>query len=235
MVAAIFGTTISPYLFFWQAAQEVEDTKTEPIRQPLLQLPHQGSNALARIRLDTMVGMAISNLVALAIMATAAATLHGSQIKELAVPLRRPKRFARWPALSPLRFFSRNHRYRLIVRPGARRFRGLRAGRSTAMARGDVASTHTGKSFLRHDCARHPDWRHGQYTPDQPNQGAGVGGSPECGRSGSHHGAADAIGSQSRGDGANSPSRVAPAAIGWFATLVMGVASLGFIVSLVLK
>jgi NRAMP (natural resistance-associated macrophage protein)-like metal ion transporter len=83
MVAAILGTTISPYLFFWQAAQEVEDTKTEPIREPLLQRPSQGSSALSRIRLDTAVGMAISNLVALAIMATAAATLHGSQVKEL--------------------------------------------------------------------------------------------------------------------------------------------------------
>jgi NRAMP (natural resistance-associated macrophage protein)-like metal ion transporter len=79
MVAAILGTTISPYLFFWQAAQEVEDTKTEPLRQPLLQRPKQGENALARIRLDTAVGMGISNLVALAIMATAAATLHGSK------------------------------------------------------------------------------------------------------------------------------------------------------------
>jgi NRAMP (natural resistance-associated macrophage protein)-like metal ion transporter len=78
MVAAILGTTISPYLFFWQAAQEVEDTKTEPIRQPLVERPDQGTNALARIRLDTVVGMAMSNLVALAIMATAAATLHGS-------------------------------------------------------------------------------------------------------------------------------------------------------------
>jgi NRAMP (natural resistance-associated macrophage protein)-like metal ion transporter len=83
MVAAILGTTISPYLFFWQAAQEVEDTKTEPIREPLLQRPSQGGNALARIRLDTVVGMVMSNLVALAIMATAAATLHGSQVKEL--------------------------------------------------------------------------------------------------------------------------------------------------------
>jgi len=83
MVAAILGTTISPYLFFWQAAQEVEDTKTEPIREPLLQRPKQGANALARIRLDTVIGMAISNLVALAIMATAAATLHGSKVKEI--------------------------------------------------------------------------------------------------------------------------------------------------------
>jgi NRAMP (natural resistance-associated macrophage protein)-like metal ion transporter len=83
MVAAILGTTISPYLFFWQAAQEVEDTKTEPIREPLLQRPKQGANALARIRLDTVIGMTISNLVALAIMATAAATLHGSKVKEI--------------------------------------------------------------------------------------------------------------------------------------------------------
>jgi Mn2+/Fe2+ NRAMP family transporter len=83
MVAAILGTTISPYLFFWQAAQEVEDTKTEPVRQPLLQRPKQGESALARIRLDTVVGMAISNLVALAIMSTAAATLHGSKGRDI--------------------------------------------------------------------------------------------------------------------------------------------------------
>jgi NRAMP (natural resistance-associated macrophage protein)-like metal ion transporter len=83
MVAAILGTTISPYLFFWQAAQEVEDTKTEPIREPLLHRPSQGAGALARIRLDTVTGMAISNLVALAIMATAGATLHGSKVGEI--------------------------------------------------------------------------------------------------------------------------------------------------------
>jgi NRAMP (natural resistance-associated macrophage protein)-like metal ion transporter len=83
MVAAILGTTISPYLFFWQAAQEVEDTKTEPIRRPLVQRPAQGINALARIRWDTVIGMAISNLVAIAIMATAAATLHASKVKEI--------------------------------------------------------------------------------------------------------------------------------------------------------
>jgi len=76
MVVAILGTTISPYLFFWQAAQEVEDTKAEPLRAPLLQKPAQGPDALQRIRVDTLVGMAFSNLVALAILATAAATLH---------------------------------------------------------------------------------------------------------------------------------------------------------------
>lgn len=83
MVVAILGTTISPYLFFWQAAQEVEDTKAKPVEVPLLRRPGQGPGALARIRLDTLVGMGISNLVALAIMATSAATLHVHGMTEI--------------------------------------------------------------------------------------------------------------------------------------------------------
>jgi Mn2+/Fe2+ NRAMP family transporter len=82
-VIAILGTTISPYLFFWQASEEVEDTKTEPIRQPLRRRPSQGRDALARIRLDTLIGMGVSNLVALAIMATAAATLQTQGVHEI--------------------------------------------------------------------------------------------------------------------------------------------------------
>ncbi len=84
MVVAILGTTISPYLFFWQAAQEVEDTKTQPLREPLLQEPGQAPNALARIRTDTLVGMGFSNLVALAILVTSAVTLHVQGLKEVA-------------------------------------------------------------------------------------------------------------------------------------------------------
>ncbi|HEY6927257.1 MAG TPA: Nramp family divalent metal transporter [Steroidobacteraceae bacterium] len=83
MVVAILGTTISPYLFFWQAAQEAEDTKAEPRRAPLLQEPAQAPDALKRIRIDTLIGMAFSNLVALAIMATAAATLHAQGNREI--------------------------------------------------------------------------------------------------------------------------------------------------------
>lgn len=79
-VVAILGTTISPYLFFWQASQEAEDTKGEPLRKPLAQAPRQGPDAIGRIRLDTYVGMAFSNLVALAIMVTTAATLHRAGI-----------------------------------------------------------------------------------------------------------------------------------------------------------
>jgi NRAMP (natural resistance-associated macrophage protein)-like metal ion transporter len=82
-VVAVLGTTISPYLFFWQASQEVEDTKTEPLRQPLRRRPGQGPNALSRIRLDTMVGMAVSNMVALAILGTAAATLHSHGVGQI--------------------------------------------------------------------------------------------------------------------------------------------------------
>ncbi|HEY2529985.1 MAG TPA: divalent metal cation transporter [Xanthobacteraceae bacterium] len=75
-VIALLGTTISPYLFFWQASEEVEDTKTHPLREPLRRRPAQAGVALERIRLDTLIGMGVSNLVALAIMATTAATLH---------------------------------------------------------------------------------------------------------------------------------------------------------------
>ena len=83
MVVAVLGTTISPYLFFWQASQEVEDTKTEPVREPLRLKPSQGVNALARIKWDTVMGMGMSNIVALAIMATAAATFHAKGITQL--------------------------------------------------------------------------------------------------------------------------------------------------------
>ena len=83
MVVAILGTTISPYLFFWQAAQEVEDAKAAPLEQPLCDDPAEGPSALARIKLDTMVGMGFSNLVALAILMTTAATLHQAGISQV--------------------------------------------------------------------------------------------------------------------------------------------------------
>ncbi len=83
MMVAILGTTISPYLFFWQASQEVEDTKADPIQVPLNENPGQGKEALARIQLDTLVGMGFSNLVALAILATGAATLHAAGVIEI--------------------------------------------------------------------------------------------------------------------------------------------------------
>lgn len=67
---AVLGTTISPYLFFWQSSQEAEDQRVKPFREPLVDAPQQASRAFERIRLDTYFGMAISNLVAMAIIVT---------------------------------------------------------------------------------------------------------------------------------------------------------------------
>jgi NRAMP (natural resistance-associated macrophage protein)-like metal ion transporter len=83
-VVAILGTTISPYLFFWQAAQEVEDIRAVRERKPLIKAPDQGPDAIERIRLDTYIGMALSNLIALAIIITTAATLHANGVTDIA-------------------------------------------------------------------------------------------------------------------------------------------------------
>ncbi|MEM5368629.1 divalent metal cation transporter [Paraburkholderia azotifigens] len=80
-VVAVFGTTISPYLFFWQASQEVEEIRSHPAQQPLLRAPMQASVQLKRISLDTWVGMALSNAVAFFIMLSAAATLHTHHVE----------------------------------------------------------------------------------------------------------------------------------------------------------
>src|SRR5258706_5208629 len=75
-VVAVLGTTISPYLFFWQASQEAEDAHGR------LRL-RQASAELMRIRVDTDVGMGLSNLVALFIVITTAATLHVHGITDI--------------------------------------------------------------------------------------------------------------------------------------------------------
>jgi Mn2+/Fe2+ NRAMP family transporter len=76
IIVAIFGTTISPYLFFWQSAQEVEEVDQSSRAKPLIEAPRQARRALSRIRIDTIAGMLISNLIAIAIMISTAATLH---------------------------------------------------------------------------------------------------------------------------------------------------------------
>ncbi len=73
---AILGTTISPYLFFWQASQEVEEVQTKPEEEPLFRAPEQAPEQLSRIKLDTFTGMAFSNIVAFFIILTAAVSLH---------------------------------------------------------------------------------------------------------------------------------------------------------------
>lgn len=75
-IVAVLGTTISPYLFSWQAAQEVEEIKSSEEREPLKKKPSQGADAILRIRIDTTAGMIFSNVVAFFIILTAAAVLH---------------------------------------------------------------------------------------------------------------------------------------------------------------
>ena len=75
-IVAVLGTTISPYLFFWQAEEEVEIEKANPTDEPLKKNPRGAAAQLQRIRVDTYAGMGFSNLVAFFIMLTAAAALH---------------------------------------------------------------------------------------------------------------------------------------------------------------
>src|SRR6202165_1390584 len=82
-VVAIFGTTISPYLFFWQASQECEDLRAVEADKPLRNHPDQAVRHLARIKIDTYIGMAFSNLIAFFIMLTTAATLHAHGITDI--------------------------------------------------------------------------------------------------------------------------------------------------------
>jgi len=87
MIVAVFGTTISPYLFFWQAAQEMEDLRAVTARNGGGSLlPHAAEVArahLRRIRWDTYVGMGFSNLIAFFIILSTAATLHNAGIVDI--------------------------------------------------------------------------------------------------------------------------------------------------------
>ncbi|MBD9652865.1 divalent metal cation transporter [Ensifer sp. ENS09] len=83
MVVAVFGTTISPYLLFWQASEEVEDEEADPTTDPLIDHPEQALVQLSRIRWDTYIGMAFANLVAFFIILTTAVTLHAAGMTDI--------------------------------------------------------------------------------------------------------------------------------------------------------
>jgi len=80
---AVFGTTISPYLFFWQASEEAEDVGVNAKDKPLRQAPKQAPVQFERIKVDTYIGMAFSNTVAFFIILTAAVTLHTHGILDI--------------------------------------------------------------------------------------------------------------------------------------------------------
>jgi NRAMP (natural resistance-associated macrophage protein)-like metal ion transporter len=83
VIVAVFGTTISPYLFFWQAGEEVEDEREDPVAEALIDAPGQAPRQIARMEADTIVGMGLSNIIALFIMLTTAATLHAHGVTNI--------------------------------------------------------------------------------------------------------------------------------------------------------
>src|ERR1700685_3677231 len=82
-LTAVFGTTISPYLFFWQASTEVEEQKAAPREKPLKHAPGQAPAQLGRMRGDTYLGMAFSNIIAFFIILDTAAVLHAHGITDI--------------------------------------------------------------------------------------------------------------------------------------------------------
>lgn len=82
-LTAVLGTTISPYLFFWQASQEVEEQKSAPAEQPLKRAPQQAAKQLKPMRVDTYIGMAVSNVIAFFIILDTAATLHSHGVTDI--------------------------------------------------------------------------------------------------------------------------------------------------------
>jgi NRAMP (natural resistance-associated macrophage protein)-like metal ion transporter len=83
MVVAVLGTTISPYLFFWQASQEVEEMSVGKHRRPLREFRRGGDPEIGRITADTTVGMVFSNMVAFFIILTTAAVLNSGGITNI--------------------------------------------------------------------------------------------------------------------------------------------------------
>ena len=149
-LAAALGTTISPYLFFWQASQEVEEVRNNRGEKPLRRGPEQADAQLGRIRVDTYLGMAFSNLVAFFIILTAASTLHAHGISQISTSADAAT------ALKPLagRFAFRGLclRYRGNRTPCRSRlssFRRIRHWRSLPVERKPRTDAKTGGAVLR--------------------------------------------------------------------------------------
>jgi Mn2+/Fe2+ NRAMP family transporter len=83
VVVGVFGTTISPYLFFWQASEEVEDMRGGTPTPPLTADPAAAPAELRRIKWDTWSGMFYSDIAAFFIMLATAVTLHVSGVTDI--------------------------------------------------------------------------------------------------------------------------------------------------------
>ena len=173
VVVAIFGTTISPYLFFWQAAEEVEDEKENPDARPLVKAPEQAPRELARIQLDTIVGMGFSNVIALFIMLTTAATLHAHGVKDIETSSQ---------AAEALRPIAGNLAFAvfalgivgtgLLAVPVLAGSAAYARRRGLELARRSRAASRASEGVLRHDCRRDVRRRAIEFHAARSDQGA---------------------------------------------------------------
>jgi len=85
-MVGFLGTTISPYLFFWQASEEVEEEINEKIIKDFKQVPKVKSKEVKKMRADTVFGMIFSNVMTFSIIITSAATLHANGIYDIETP-----------------------------------------------------------------------------------------------------------------------------------------------------
>ena len=201
-IVAVLGTTISPYLFIWQAAQEVEELRAPGPRKSLKRAPAQGPDALDRIGMDTTIGMMFSNIVAIFIILTAAVTLHAHGKTDIqsasdAAQALKPiaGRFAFW-------LFAAG-----IVGTGLLAIPVL-AGSTAYVAAGVLGENYglehkpqQAKVFLwRVDLRQHR--RHcAEFHPDQSNQGAVLERGHQRGGGGADHGDRHADEHEKRSDG----------------------------------
>jgi hypothetical protein len=164
LIVAIFGTTISPYLFFWQSSQEVEEEEADPEAGPLLEHPEQASRELGRIGWETLLGMAFSNLIAFFIILTTAVTLNANGQTDIQTSAQAAA------ALRPVQ--PRHHRHRPVGRAGAGGLGRLRRRRDRRLDHRARAGAPGGVAVLCRDRHRHPARRLRRPLAARSDQGA---------------------------------------------------------------
>ncbi len=194
---AVLGTTISPYLFFWQASQEVEEVTNNPREEALREAPGQARSQLGRIRIDTYFGMAFSNVVAFFIILTTAATLHTHGIHEISSSAHRGDAAYPWNSRDlqfgpsracveafggPLRFPAVRMRHcgdGHARRSGAGWVGGIWDWGSSPLARGPGAQAERSRAILWRNCRRYAGGIIAESLWHRPDQGSFLGGSDE--------------------------------------------------------
>ena len=155
VLVAILGTSISPYLFFWQAAQEVEEERADG-RKTVAERQGATDEELRRARTDVMTGMFFSNFVMYFIILTTAATLHAHGITKITTAqpgggsAEAPRRKGRLLAVQ-----SRTDRHRHAGRTGAGGVERLRDFGSDGVARIARSQAQAGAEILRRAGRRH--------------------------------------------------------------------------------